>query len=128
MEAWRRRTLVLAELLRYNADIMCLQEVDEKAFSRYLEPQLAAQGEASWKLSLPAWTSKCVPVFVQQRDLESVIDELAEANTVAMHLRQARQRLRGAGGSDAMDSGSMQPRRILLRQFLDEMRREAPLE
>ena len=46
LEVWRRRTLVLAELLRYNPDIICLQEVDEKAFQRYLEPQLAAQGAA----------------------------------------------------------------------------------
>ena len=44
MEPWRRRTLTLHELLRYNADIICLQEVDEKAFQRYFEPQLTSQG------------------------------------------------------------------------------------
>ena len=44
LDAWQRRTLVLDELLRYSADLICLQEVDEKAFTRYLQPQLAAQG------------------------------------------------------------------------------------
>ncbi|KAL4445318.1 hypothetical protein ABPG77_011143 [Micractinium sp. CCAP 211/92] len=39
-----RRPLVLSELLGFKADIMCLQEVDEKAFSAYLEPQLEAEG------------------------------------------------------------------------------------
>lgn len=39
-----RRQLVLRECLGYQADVMCLQEVDEKAFSDYLLPQLGARG------------------------------------------------------------------------------------
>lgn len=35
---------MLQELLGYNADIMCLQEVDEKAFDLYLQPHLDMQG------------------------------------------------------------------------------------
>ena len=51
MEPWRRRTLTLKELLRYNADIICLQEVDEKAYQRYFEPQLKAQGTHSYHMN-----------------------------------------------------------------------------
>ncbi|PSC75583.1 2, 5 -phosphodiesterase 12 [Micractinium conductrix] len=39
-----RWPLVLNELLGFNADLICLQEVDEKAFTAYLAPQLAAEG------------------------------------------------------------------------------------
>ena len=42
-----RRPLVLQELLGYHADVICLQEVDETAFSRYFQPQLHAAGAAS---------------------------------------------------------------------------------
>jgi hypothetical protein len=37
---------VLSELLGFNADVMCLQEVDEKMFSACLVPQLGEEGEA----------------------------------------------------------------------------------
>ena len=40
-----RRPLVLQELLGYHADVICLQEVDETAFSRYFQPQLHAAGD-----------------------------------------------------------------------------------
>ena len=40
-----RRPLVVSELLGFRADIMCLQEVDEKAFTAFLAPQLAQEGE-----------------------------------------------------------------------------------
>ena len=39
-----RRPLILIELLRYNADVICLQEVDEKAFTQYFEPHLKYAG------------------------------------------------------------------------------------
>ncbi|KAK9821281.1 hypothetical protein WJX74_008549 [Apatococcus lobatus] len=39
-----RRPLVLQELLGYHADVICLQEVDETAFSRYFQPQFHAAG------------------------------------------------------------------------------------
>ena len=45
MEPEYRRPLVLSELLGFRADIVCLQEVDEKAFTAYLAPQLAQEGE-----------------------------------------------------------------------------------
>ncbi len=35
---------MLQELLSYNADIVCLQEVDEKAFTIYFQPQLQHAG------------------------------------------------------------------------------------
>lgn len=44
LEPEYRRPLVLQELLGFNADVVCLQEVDEKAFSAYLAPQLAVEG------------------------------------------------------------------------------------
>lgn len=39
-----RRPLVLAELLGFNADVLCLQEVDDKMFSQLLQPQLGVAG------------------------------------------------------------------------------------
>ncbi|GLI58784.1 hypothetical protein VaNZ11_000540 [Volvox africanus] len=39
-----RRPLMLRELLGYQADVMCLQEVDEKAFSDFLTLHLGLQG------------------------------------------------------------------------------------
>ncbi|KAM3959054.1 2',5'-phosphodiesterase 12 [Aphomia sociella] len=39
-----RKQLIMKELLGYNADIMCLQEVDVKIFNHYLNPLLGAKG------------------------------------------------------------------------------------
>jgi hypothetical protein len=44
MDPMYRRTLVLQEVLGYHADIICLQEVDEKAFQHYLLPHLNFAG------------------------------------------------------------------------------------
>jgi 2',5'-phosphodiesterase len=35
---------VLQEILGFNADIICLQEVDEKAFQQFLQPHLDYAG------------------------------------------------------------------------------------
>ena len=40
-----RRPLVVAELLGFRGDLVCLQEVDDKMFSLHLQPQLGAEGE-----------------------------------------------------------------------------------
>lgn len=42
-----RRPLILRELLGFHADIICLQEVDEKAFAEYFLPQLQQAGALS---------------------------------------------------------------------------------
>lgn len=39
-----RKQLVLAEVLGYGADVVCLQEVDEKVFYEYLVPHLGLAG------------------------------------------------------------------------------------
>ncbi|KAJ2953565.1 hypothetical protein O0L34_g1166 [Tuta absoluta] len=39
-----RKQLILKELVGYNADIMCLQEVDRKIFNHCLQPVLEAEG------------------------------------------------------------------------------------
>ena len=39
-----RRPLVLSELLSYNADVICLQEVDDKMFTQLLDPGLRLYG------------------------------------------------------------------------------------
>lgn len=43
-EAALRRPLILHELMGFNADIICLQEVDEKAFELFLKPHLEYAG------------------------------------------------------------------------------------
>lgn len=35
---------MLQELLGYHADVLCLQEVDERAFDRYFSPHLRLHG------------------------------------------------------------------------------------
>lgn len=42
-----RRPLVVQELLGYNADVLCLQEVDASMFFLCLRPHLAAAGALS---------------------------------------------------------------------------------
>ena len=44
MEASYRRALIAQEVLGYNADIVCLQEVDEKAFFTYFLPVMQHAG------------------------------------------------------------------------------------
>ncbi|KAL6757708.1 Endonuclease/exonuclease/phosphatase [Haematococcus lacustris] len=44
LEPEYRRQLILAELQAYQADILCLQEVDDKLFREFLEPHLALRG------------------------------------------------------------------------------------
>ena len=44
MEASYRRPLIAQEVLRYNTDIVCLQEVDEKAFFTYFYPVMKHAG------------------------------------------------------------------------------------
>jgi mRNA deadenylase 3'-5' endonuclease subunit Ccr4 len=39
-----RRPLIAQEVLGYNADIICLQEVDEKAFTTYFQPVMSNAG------------------------------------------------------------------------------------
>ncbi len=39
-----RKQLVVAELRRYNPDVACLQEVDERAFHEFLLPHMRAMG------------------------------------------------------------------------------------
>jgi CCR4-NOT transcription complex subunit 6 len=39
-----RKHRILAELLYYNPDILCLQEVESEQYSAYFEPELQAQG------------------------------------------------------------------------------------
>jgi len=39
-----RRQLVLQEVIRYQPDILCLQEVDDKVFAEYLLPHLLLEG------------------------------------------------------------------------------------
>ena len=44
LEADYRRSLAAAEVARYGADVVCLQEVDERCFSDVLVPLLRAEG------------------------------------------------------------------------------------
>jgi 2',5'-phosphodiesterase len=44
IDASYRRPLIAQEVLGYNADIICLQEVDEKAFSTYFLPVMKHAG------------------------------------------------------------------------------------
>ncbi len=60
LDAGYRRPLILAELLGFNADIVCLQEVDEKAFAVYFRPHLSLAGaqqlESSSAITVDEWT------------------------------------------------------------------------
>ena len=59
IEASYRRALIAQEVLGYNADIVCLQEVDEKAFYTYFLPVMQHAG------------APLTPFSMMQDDLES---------------------------------------------------------
>ena len=44
MDADYRKPLILQELLGFHADVLALQEVDEKAFTTYFLPHLLRAG------------------------------------------------------------------------------------
>ncbi len=44
LEPEYRKTLALQEMLGFHADVLCLQEVDEKAFSGYFLPHMLYAG------------------------------------------------------------------------------------
>ena len=47
LEPEYRKTLAVQEMLGYRADVLCLQEVDEKAFTGYLLPHMRHAGAAA---------------------------------------------------------------------------------
>ena len=47
-----RKQLVLKELLGYHADIVCLQECDQKVFDTYYRPHLQAEGHVNGRVPL----------------------------------------------------------------------------
>ena len=51
LETEYRLQLVAAELQAYAGDVLCLQEVDARAFAQYLQPVLAEQGYRGWYLN-----------------------------------------------------------------------------
>ena len=55
LEPQYRRPLILQELLGFHADIICLQEVDEKAFAEYFLPQLQQAGTVG-----STWPTCCI--------------------------------------------------------------------
>lgn len=54
-----RRPLVVGELLGYQPDVACLQEVDERMFLQLLHPQLAAAGGCFWQ----GWVKSLISGF-----------------------------------------------------------------
>lgn len=47
----RRRQLQLHEIVGFNSDIVCLQEVDQRLFEQYLEPHMNCLGYSGRYLS-----------------------------------------------------------------------------
>lgn len=62
-DAEYRRPLVLQELLGFHADILCLQEVDEKAFKQYFQPHFDFAGEFRCVCSVCVWAESLRWVF-----------------------------------------------------------------
>lgn len=46
-DASYRHPQILHEILGFNADLICLQEVDEKAFEQFFRPQMEFAGKPS---------------------------------------------------------------------------------
>lgn len=57
-----RRPLILQELLGFHADIICLQEVDEKAFAEYFHPQLQQAGTLMAPSQHATHKTQCCPM------------------------------------------------------------------
>eukprot|EP00803_Ostreobium_quekettii_P002086 evm.model.scf_565.5 EVM.evm.TU.scf_565.5 scf_565:12776-26338(-) len=87
-----RKQLVLEELEGYNADIICLQEIDEKAFRSYFQPHFADRGfEGYYANKVTAVREGCATFFrssrfevLRQKDV-SLRDQFA--GPLAPHLR-----------------------------------------
>ena len=62
LEPQYRRPLILQELLGFHADVICLQEVDEKAFAEYFLPQLQQAGTvgSSWPTCILCLLMSCL--------------------------------------------------------------------
>ena len=59
LDAGYRRPLILAELLGFNADVICLQEVDEKAFAVYFRPHLHTAGAHQPEATICHYSRPC---------------------------------------------------------------------
>lgn len=60
MEASYRRPLIAQEVLGYNADIVCLQEMDEKAFATYFHPVMQHAGALALLFTLLAGAQSAI--------------------------------------------------------------------
>ena len=67
-----RVKLVLHELLGYNSDLICLQEVDKKVFENHLEPVLATSNMAGQFAKKGGQVSEGLAIFWRRERLELV--------------------------------------------------------
>ena len=56
LEPEYRKTLALQEMLGFRAEVLCLQEVDEKAFTGYFLPHMRYAGVEAAGMFSPAQT------------------------------------------------------------------------
>ena len=65
-----RKQLLLAELLGYRADILCLQEVDNKAFERHYAPVLRRRSFGGWMCTKHVTVSQGVATFFNRNSFK----------------------------------------------------------
>ncbi|KAK8737191.1 hypothetical protein OTU49_004376 [Cherax quadricarinatus] len=64
-----RKQLLTKELLGYNGDLICLQEVDEKVFNRDLYPVLSSQGIEGYYTAKGGQVTEGVAIFCRRNKL-----------------------------------------------------------
>lgn len=75
-----RRPLIAQEILGYNADVVCLQEVDEKAFAIFFQPVMSYAG--AFVQTSKVWFA-CISLYIcrsnSQAHVCKVIEDLCRA-------------------------------------------------
>lgn len=72
LEIGYRRNLLLKEMLGYNADLICLQEVDKKEYLRSYEPSLRLVGDYSGVYHAKGDTGEGLATFYNRKKFELI--------------------------------------------------------
>ncbi|KAK9819723.1 hypothetical protein WJX72_001675 [[Myrmecia] bisecta] len=85
-----RRPLVVQELLGYHADLICLQEVDQKAFAQYFQPQLSYAGYEGYYTNKAGKTMEGSATFYRRERFRLVVQRDLNLRTIFHDLLEGR--------------------------------------
>lgn len=110
LEADYRRSLAAAEAARYGADVLCLQEVDERCFTDVLVPLLRAQGGYEGRFTGKASTVReGSATFWRSERFEVAAERDVVLKEVFGKLWEGREGSEGGGERDASSAAAADP-------------------